>query len=67
MTGRLEIDFAILTEKLQQVCDQIEPYGRVADFLENEKVITKCKLRVTSYRVPKSVALRWPQSEASDY
>ena len=41
MTGRLEIDFAILTEKLQQVCDQIEPYGRVADFLENEKVITK--------------------------
>lgn len=49
MTGRLEIDFAILTEKLQQVCDQIEPYGRVADFLENEKVITKCILRVTSY------------------
>ena len=44
MTGRLEIDFAILTEKLQQVCDQIEPYGRVADFLENEKVITKCIL-----------------------
>lgn len=38
MTGRLEIDFAILTEKLQQVSDQIEPYGKVSDFLENEKV-----------------------------
>lgn len=42
MTGQLDIDFAILTDKLQQVCDQIIPYGKVSDFLENEKVCCMC-------------------------
>lgn len=38
MTGQLDIDFAQLTEKLEQVCDQINTYGRVSDFLENPEV-----------------------------
>jgi len=38
MTGDYEVDIQMLTEKLELLCKQIEPHGKVVDFLENPEV-----------------------------
>lgn len=38
MTGRLTEDIAIIMDKLEDVCAEIQPHGKVSEFLENPEV-----------------------------